>query len=55
MKERKADPSVFVMRQERRDDFVSAAKLLMSMTFAARSLLAPDNQADPLGMTAHLL
>jgi len=31
------------MRQKRRDDFFIAAKLLMPMTFAAKSLLAPDN------------
>src|SRR5580704_17988249 len=31
-----------LMRQKRRDDFFIAAKLLMPMTFAAKSLLAPD-------------
>jgi len=31
------------MREKRRDDFFRAAKLLMSMTFAARTLFAPDN------------
>jgi hypothetical protein len=32
------------MREKRRDDFFIAAKLLMPMTFAAKSLFALDNR-----------
>jgi len=32
------------VREKRGDDFFIAAKLLMSMTFAARSLFALDNR-----------
>src|SRR5579864_4990123 len=38
----------FFMRQKPRDDFVTARKLLMSMTFARRALLPPDNPSNGL-------
>jgi hypothetical protein len=33
------------MREKRRDDFFIAAKLLMPMTFASKSLFALDNSS----------
>jgi hypothetical protein len=39
----KADPSAFVTRQKRRDDFADREKLILLVTFRGRSLLAPDN------------
>jgi hypothetical protein len=41
----KADPSAFVARQKRRDDFADREKLILLATFRGRGLLAPDNGA----------
>src|ERR1700720_7912 len=41
------------MREKRRDDFFCAAKLLMTMTFAAKSLFAPDNTSTLCALEFH--
>jgi len=44
---RKANPSVFVMRQKRRDDSVDREKLILLVTFRGRGPLASDNPIRP--------